>query len=122
MGHLNVSQSGSCFPIAPMGGHEPRDVATYCLICLVCGIDRADSAAQAPAMKVRELLRLLEGDGWHLVRTRGSHRQFRHSTKPGTVTVSGNAGVDVPRGTLRAILKQARIQPLRNVNAIRGRD
>ena len=77
---------------------------------------------QAPAMKVRELLRLLEQDGWYLVRTRGSHRPLRHSTRPGTVTVSGNAGADVPRGTLGAILKQARIQPLRNVNAIRGRN
>lgn len=77
---------------------------------------------QAPAMKVRELLRLLEQDGWHLVRTRGSHRQLRHSTKPGTVTVSGNVGADVPLGTWRAILKHARIQPLRNVNAIRRRD
>jgi predicted RNA binding protein YcfA (HicA-like mRNA interferase family) len=73
-------------------------------------------------MKVRELLRLLEQDGWHLVRTRGSHRQLRHATKPGTVTVSGNAGADVPLGTWRAILKHARIQPLRNVNAIRRRD
>ncbi|HEY3516100.1 MAG TPA: type II toxin-antitoxin system HicA family toxin [Gammaproteobacteria bacterium] len=73
-------------------------------------------------MKVRELLRLLEQDGWYLVRTRGSHRQFRHPVKPGTVTVSGNAGADVPHGTLRAILKHARIRPLRNVNAIRSLD
>jgi predicted RNA binding protein YcfA (HicA-like mRNA interferase family) len=73
-------------------------------------------------MKVREVMRLLEQDGWRLVRTRGSHRQLRHSTKPGTITVSGNPGVDVPRGTLRAILKQARVQPLRSINAIRSRD
>ncbi|MEO8197500.1 MAG: type II toxin-antitoxin system HicA family toxin [Thermoanaerobaculia bacterium] len=58
-------------------------------------------------MKVRELIRLLEKDGWALVRTKGSHRQFHHSSKRGTVTVSGGLGVDVPRGTLRSALKQA---------------
>ncbi|MFU8888126.1 MAG: type II toxin-antitoxin system HicA family toxin [Trueperaceae bacterium] len=49
----------------------------------------------------------LEADGWRLVRTRGGHRQFRHEEKPGTVTVAGALGVDVPPGTLRSILKQA---------------
>ncbi len=58
-------------------------------------------------MKVRELVRLLEDDGWVLVRTRGSHRQFHHPSKPGTVTVAGQPGVDVPVGTLRSALKQA---------------
>ncbi len=58
-------------------------------------------------MKVRELIRLLQEDGWRLARTRGSHRQFKHPNKPGTVTVAGQAGVDVPPGTLNAILKQA---------------
>ena len=57
-------------------------------------------------MKVRELIRLLEDDGWRLARTRGSHRQFKHPNKPGTVTVAGKTGVDVPPGTLNAILKQ----------------
>ena len=58
-------------------------------------------------MKVRELIRTLENDGWVLVRTRGSHRQFHHPTKAGTVTVSGQPGVDIPVGTLRSALKQA---------------
>ncbi len=58
-------------------------------------------------MKVRELIRLLEGDGWRLARTRGSHRQFKHPDKLGTVTVAGKAGIDTPPGTLNAILKQA---------------
>ena len=57
-------------------------------------------------MKIRDVIRLLEEDGWRLARTRGSHRQFKHSQKPGTVTVAGKAGVDVPAGTLNAILKQ----------------
>jgi len=58
-------------------------------------------------LKVRELIRLLENDGWQLDRTRGSHRQFKHQTKAGTVTVAGKSGLDVPHGTLNAILKQS---------------
>jgi len=58
-------------------------------------------------MKVRELLAALDRDGWRVVRMRGSHRQLRHSTKRGTVTVAGKPGADVPRGTLSAILEQA---------------
>lgn len=58
-------------------------------------------------MKVRDVIRRIEGDGWRLCRTRGSHRQFKHPAKPGKVTVAGSAGEDVPVGTLRAILKQA---------------
>lgn len=58
-------------------------------------------------MKVSELLRLLEKDGWFIVRQRGSHRQLHHATKPGTVTVSGKPSVDVPPGTLNSALKQA---------------
>jgi len=58
-------------------------------------------------MKVKEVIKLLEDDGWYLARTRGSHRQLKHPTKPGTVTVSGKPSVDVPPGTLNSILKQA---------------
>ena len=58
-------------------------------------------------MKVRELIALIESDGWVLVRTKGSHRQFQHPSKPGTVTIAGNPGVDVPPGTLNSVLKQA---------------
>ena len=58
-------------------------------------------------MKVREVVKLLEADGWYLGRTRGSHRQYKHPLKAGTVTVSGKPNVDVPPGTLNSILKQA---------------
>ena len=58
-------------------------------------------------MKVRELIRRIEADGWFLVRTKGSHRQYHHATKPGTVTISGHPGIDVPAGTLNSALKQA---------------
>jgi predicted RNA binding protein YcfA (HicA-like mRNA interferase family) len=61
-------------------------------------------------VKVREVIRLLEQDGWQLVRTRGSHRQFKHPKKPGTVTVAGREGLDIPPGTLNAILKQASLK------------
>jgi predicted RNA binding protein YcfA (HicA-like mRNA interferase family) len=53
------------------------------------------------------LIRRLEEDGWRHVRTRGSHRQFQHSVKPGTVTVAGKPSIDVPPGTLNSILKSA---------------
>ena len=58
-------------------------------------------------MKVRDLIKQLELEGWFLARTHGSHRQFKHSGRPGTVTVAGKPSVDVPPGTLNAILKQA---------------
>ena len=58
-------------------------------------------------MKVKQLIALLEASGWYLVRTKGSHRQFRHSSKPGTVTVAGKSNVEVPSGTLNSVLKQA---------------
>jgi predicted RNA binding protein YcfA (HicA-like mRNA interferase family) len=58
-------------------------------------------------VKVRDLIKSLEGDGWFLVRTRGSHRQFHHPAKRGTVTVSGKLGAEIPPGTLRSALKQA---------------
>ena len=57
--------------------------------------------------KVREVLRLLAADGWYLVRTRGSHRHFKHPSKPGLVTIAGHPGVDMPKGTLNSVLKQA---------------
>jgi predicted RNA binding protein YcfA (HicA-like mRNA interferase family) len=61
-------------------------------------------------MKVSELMRLLEKDGWFLARQRGSHRQLHHPTKKGTVTVAGKPSVDVPPGTLNSILKQAALK------------
>jgi len=58
-------------------------------------------------MTVRQVLRLLARDGWYLVRTRGSHRQFRHPTKRGLVTVAARPGDTLAPGTLNSILKQA---------------
>jgi predicted RNA binding protein YcfA (HicA-like mRNA interferase family) len=58
-------------------------------------------------MKVKELIKLIESDGWVQVRMRGSHRQFKHPNKTGAVTVSGKLNVDIPPGTLNNALKQA---------------
>lgn len=58
-------------------------------------------------MKVREAIRMIEQDGWYLARTRGSHRQFKHQQKRGLVTIAGHPNVDIPRGTLNSIRKQA---------------
>ncbi|MFO1473473.1 MAG: type II toxin-antitoxin system HicA family toxin [Lysobacterales bacterium] len=58
-------------------------------------------------MKVGEMLRRLHEDGWLLVATRGSHRQYKHPLKPGRVTVPGKPGDDLAAGTLNSILKQA---------------
>ena len=60
-------------------------------------------------MKIRDVIRLLKAHGWYLARTRGSHQQFFHPTRPGQVTLSGKPGDDLARGTLKNILKQARI-------------
>ena len=61
-------------------------------------------------MKVRQIIKMLEKDGWYLHRTRGSHRQFKHPNKPGTVTIAGKPSLDLPPGTLNSILKQSGIK------------
>ena len=61
-------------------------------------------------MKVRALLKLLKKDGWEIDRTRGSHRQFVHAIKPGTVTVSGHPNDDVLPKTLKSVLRQAGLE------------
>jgi predicted RNA binding protein YcfA (HicA-like mRNA interferase family) len=57
--------------------------------------------------KVREAIELVERDGWRLARTRGSHRQYKHPTKRGTVTIAGNENRDLATGTWNSIVKQA---------------
>jgi predicted RNA binding protein YcfA (HicA-like mRNA interferase family) len=58
-------------------------------------------------MKVKDVIRLLEGEGWFLVATRGSHRQYKHPVRPGRVTVAGKPSDDLAPGTLNSILKQS---------------
>ncbi|MHB1464665.1 MAG: type II toxin-antitoxin system HicA family toxin [Thermoleophilia bacterium] len=58
-------------------------------------------------MKIRDLIKLIEADGWQQSRTTGSHHQFRQPAKNGTVTIAGKPGSDIPPGTMASILKQA---------------
>ena len=58
-------------------------------------------------MRIREVIRLIEQDGWRQVAMKGSHRQFKHPTKPGRVTIAGNPGDELAPGTLSSVLKQA---------------
>jgi predicted RNA binding protein YcfA (HicA-like mRNA interferase family) len=61
-------------------------------------------------VKVRDVIKLIEADGWYLVVTKGSHRQYKHSTKPGRVTIAGHLSHDLAPGTLNSIIKQAQIK------------
>jgi len=58
-------------------------------------------------MKVRDVLRRIESDGWVMVTQKGSHRQFKHPAKPGRVTVAGHPSQEMRKGTLKSIFKQA---------------
>lgn len=60
-------------------------------------------------MNIRDLIKLIEEDGWYLVATKGSHRQYKHASKTGRVTIAGHPADDLAPGTLNSVLKQARI-------------
>ena len=66
-----------------------------------------------PVFKIRDVLRVLEDDGWYLVATKGSHRQFKHTVKPGRVTIAGKPSDDLAPGTYNSILKQAGLKESR---------
>jgi len=62
------------------------------------------------SMKVKEIIKLIEQDGWYIVRQKGSHKQYKHPTKTGLVTISGHSlNADIPKGTLHSIERQAQI-------------
>ena len=58
-------------------------------------------------MKIRDVVRLIEKNGWYLARTRGSHRQYKHPAKTGLVTIAGKLSDDIRTNTLNSILRQA---------------
>lgn len=60
--------------------------------------------------KIRDIIRRIEQDGWCLVGTKGSHRQYKHPTKSGRVTIAGHAGDELAPGTLNSVLKQAQLK------------
>ncbi|MFH1015426.1 MAG: type II toxin-antitoxin system HicA family toxin [Chloroflexota bacterium] len=61
-------------------------------------------------MKVRDIIKMIEEDEWYLIATRGSHRQYKHPTKVGRVTIAGHINHEVAPGTLNSILKQAKLK------------
>ena len=61
-------------------------------------------------MKVKAAISIIEDDGWYLVRTRGSHRQYKHPVKSGLVTIAGKLSDDLASGTANSILKQAQLK------------
>ncbi|MBW4078137.1 MAG: addiction module toxin, HicA family [Acidobacteria bacterium] len=61
-------------------------------------------------MKVREIISELERAGWVQIRQTGSHRHYKHATRPGSVCVAGNLGDEVPKGTLGNIVRQAGLE------------
>jgi len=65
-------------------------------------------------LRVREVIKLIESDGWYLARTRGSHRQFKHPFKDGLVTVAGNPDLELNPKTLKSILKQAGLREIKD--------
>jgi len=61
-------------------------------------------------MKVRDIIKRVEEDGWYLVRVRGDHRHYKHLKKKGIVTIAGHPGKDIPVGTMLSVLKQAQLE------------
>jgi predicted RNA binding protein YcfA (HicA-like mRNA interferase family) len=74
---------------------------------------RGGLVAAGDEMKVREAIKMIEQDGWFQVATRGSHRQYKHPTKKGRVTIAGKPSDDLAPGTLNSILKQADLKDTR---------
>ena len=62
-------------------------------------------------MKISEIVKIIENDGWFLVRQKGSHRQYKHKFKKGTVTIAAHKMSDeIDKGTLNSILKQSQLK------------
>ena len=61
-------------------------------------------------MKIRDVIKLIEADGWYLVITKGSHRQYKHPAKSGRVTIAGHPNDDLAPGTLNSVFKQAQVR------------
>lgn len=58
-------------------------------------------------MKIRDVIKMVEADGWFIVTQEGSHRQYKHPFKKGRVTIAGKPGKDIKAGTFNGVLKQA---------------
>lgn len=71
---------------------------------------------QRQTMKVKEVIKMIEQDGWFMIRRRGSHRQYKHSNKKGLVTIAGHLNDELAKGTLNSVFKQARLKYGREEN------
>jgi len=69
-----------------------------------------DRRNEAVCVKVCDVIKRIEADGWCLARVRGDHRHYKHPAKKGIVTVSGHSGKDMPVGTMLSVFKQAQIE------------
>ncbi len=84
-----------------VGEREKLNVQTYPIkLCSTGGI----------LLKVRDVIKSIEADGWYLVTTKGSHRQYKHPVKPGRITIAGHPSDDLAPGTLNSIFKQAKMR------------
>lgn len=72
---------------------------------------RLNDSSYPDLVKVRDVIRTIEEDGWFQVRQRGSHRQFKHLAKSGLVTIAGKPNDELAPGTLNSVLKQAGLRP-----------
>ena len=75
--------------------------------CDLALVDHVRLKTYREAVKVRDVVKLIEQDGWYWVRTKGSHHQYKHPTKAGLVTIPGKPGDEMAVGTLNNVLKQA---------------
>ncbi len=64
-------------------------------------------------MKIRDVIKLIKADGWYIVHTKGSHRQYKHPVKSGRVTIAGHPNDVLAPGTLNSILKQAKLKEVK---------
>src|SRR4051794_15327156 len=100
---------GTCTPSTAAIGRSPRPCPTWprTATLLACPNRSRDEGRNGMPLKVRDIIKMIEADGWALVGTRGSHRQYKHPSEPGRVTIPGKPSRDLPPGLERSILKQA---------------
>jgi predicted RNA binding protein YcfA (HicA-like mRNA interferase family) len=72
-----------------------------------------ENAAEEQSMKIRDIIKLIEAEGWYLVETRGSHMQYKHPVIRGRVTIAGHPNDDLAPGTVNSILKQAKLKEVK---------
>ena len=92
---------------SPLFAENPADLPSNTLI-FIQGSRPKNCFVQHPqAMKVRQIISIIERDGWHRVAAKAGHRQYKHPLKKGRVTISGQTNDDVHPKTLNSVLRQA---------------